>query len=76
VLCLLAQSKPNKQIAQMLAIEEGTVKVHIRQIMRKLGVSNRTQAALAARRLGIPVACNDTRATVALNPDIAPARVA
>jgi DNA-binding NarL/FixJ family response regulator len=76
VLCLLAQSKPNKQIAQMLAIEEGTVKVHIRQIMRKLGVTNRTQAALAARRLGIPVACNDTRATVALNPDIAPARAA
>jgi DNA-binding NarL/FixJ family response regulator len=47
VLCLLAQSKPNKQIVQMLAIEEGTVKVHIRLIMRKLGVENRTQVASA-----------------------------
>jgi DNA-binding NarL/FixJ family response regulator len=76
VLCLLAQSKPNKQIAQTLMIEEGTVKVHIRQIMRKLGVANRTQAALAARRLGIPTACNDTLATVASSPNTAPARPA
>jgi DNA-binding NarL/FixJ family response regulator len=75
VLCLLTQSKPNKQIAQMLMIEEGTVKVHIRQIMRKLGVANRTQAALAARRLGI-AACNDTPVTVASSPNTAPTRPA
>ena len=35
-------------IARRLNIAEATVKIHIRQIMRKLGVNNRTQIALAA----------------------------
>lgn len=37
----------NKIIARRLNIAEATVKIHIRQIMRKLGVQNRTQIALA-----------------------------
>ncbi len=37
----------NKIIARQLNIAEATVKIHIRQIMRKLGVQNRTQVALA-----------------------------
>jgi DNA-binding NarL/FixJ family response regulator len=43
----LKRGDPNKLIARALDIREGTVKVHVRQIMRKLGVSNRTQVAIA-----------------------------
>ncbi|WP_018236934.1 response regulator transcription factor [Ensifer sp. BR816] len=46
VLERLRQGRSNKHIARDLAMEESTVKVHVRQIMRKLGASNRTQAAL------------------------------
>ena len=53
VLNLLVLGKPNKEIAHLLAMEESTVKVHVRHIMRKLGALNRTQAALCARRLGL-----------------------
>lgn len=48
VLRLLKDGHPNKVIARLLGMTEGTVKVHVRQIMRKLGASNRTQAALCA----------------------------
>jgi DNA-binding NarL/FixJ family response regulator len=48
VLECLCQGEPNKQIARRLGMTEGTVKVHVRQIMRKLGASNRTQAAVCA----------------------------
>jgi DNA-binding NarL/FixJ family response regulator len=47
VLALLRQGKSNKVIARDLGMREATVKVHVRQILRKLGASNRTQAALA-----------------------------
>lgn len=53
VLDLLRQGKSNKHIARELDMRESTVKVHVRQIMRKLGVSNRTQAALLAVRPGL-----------------------
>jgi DNA-binding NarL/FixJ family response regulator len=43
----LGRGDSNKAIARLLGIREGTVKVHVRQIMRKLGVVNRTQVALA-----------------------------
>ncbi|WP_198023427.1 DNA-binding NarL/FixJ family response regulator (plasmid) [Ensifer sp. WSM1721] len=46
VLERLRQGRSNKHIARDLEMEESTVKVHVRQIMRKLGASNRTQAAL------------------------------
>jgi DNA-binding NarL/FixJ family response regulator len=45
----LMAGKPNKLIARELEICEGTVKIHIRRLMRKLRVENRTQAALAIR---------------------------
>lgn len=48
VLVLLCQGKPNKVIAQALGMEESTVKVHVRHIMRKLGARNRTEVALRA----------------------------
>lgn len=51
VLRLLAQGLSNKQIARELEISEITVKAHVSLILRKLGVSNRTQAAIEARKL-------------------------
>jgi DNA-binding NarL/FixJ family response regulator len=49
VLNLLQRGLSNKQIGRALGMCEATVKVHVRQIMHKLGVANRTQAALLAR---------------------------
>jgi DNA-binding NarL/FixJ family response regulator len=48
VLVCLRQGDPNKVIGRKLGMTETTVKVHVREIMRKLGVSNRTQVAIAA----------------------------
>ncbi|HLG49539.1 MAG TPA: response regulator transcription factor [Reyranella sp.] len=47
VLSSLSRGDSNKTIARRLGIREGTVKVYVRQIMRKLGVVNRTQVAIA-----------------------------
>lgn len=52
VLALLREGKSNKLIARDLSMCESTVKVHVRQIMRKLGAANRTQAALSAINAG------------------------
>jgi DNA-binding NarL/FixJ family response regulator len=51
VLSLLRQGKANKIIAYELNMRESTVKVHIRNIMHKLRVSNRTEAAWCAHRI-------------------------
>jgi DNA-binding NarL/FixJ family response regulator len=51
VLTHLQQGKANKNIAHELGMSESTVKVHVRNIMRKTGATNRTQAAYQARRL-------------------------
>ncbi len=50
VLLLLQEGLANKVIAAKLGMTESTVKVHVRQIMRRLGASNRTEAALLAQR--------------------------
>ena len=50
VLELLTRGLSNKQIARELEISEITVKAHVSLILKKLGVSNRTQAAIAARQ--------------------------
>jgi DNA-binding NarL/FixJ family response regulator len=52
VLDLLKTGQPNKVIARELEIQEATVKVHVRRIMKKLNAANRTQAALAAQQIG------------------------
>jgi two-component system, NarL family, nitrate/nitrite response regulator NarL len=49
ILDLLGQGASNKHIARQLNIAESTVKVHARGVYRKIGVNNRTQAALWAR---------------------------
>ncbi len=48
VLKLIGRGKPNKLIAHELEISENTVKAHLRQIMKRLHVTNRTEAALMA----------------------------
>jgi NarL family two-component system response regulator LiaR len=53
VLRLLAQGKANKEIARGLNISEKTVKVHVSNILSKLGVQSRTQATLYAIRIGL-----------------------
>jgi DNA-binding NarL/FixJ family response regulator len=54
VLRLLAQGKTNQQIAKDLLVSVSTVKKHMRQIIPKLRVSDRTQAAILALKLGLP----------------------
>jgi len=53
VLKLLAQGKANKEIAAALQIGEKTVKTHVSNILAKLNVQSRTQAALYAVRIGL-----------------------
>ena len=53
VLALVAKGLSNKEIGAELAIVEGTIKVHIKNILAKLNVSDRTQAILAAVKRGI-----------------------
>jgi len=53
VLRLLAQGQTNQQIAQELVVSSLTVKTHVQRIIRKLGVSDRTQAAVHAAELGL-----------------------
>jgi len=53
VLMMVSQGLLNKQIAYDMGISEATVKAHVTAIMNKLGVSNRTQAVLAASKLDV-----------------------
>jgi NarL family two-component system response regulator LiaR len=53
VLKLLARGHSNKEIACFLHVTEDTVKTHVHHLLAKLGVHRRTQAALAALRLGL-----------------------
>ncbi len=53
VLRLLAHGQSNKEVAQALSIGEKTVKTHVSNILAKLGVQSRTQAALYAVRIGL-----------------------
>ena len=53
VLRLLAQGKSNKEIAHLLSLSEKTVKTHVSNVLAKLGVPSRTQAALYAVRIGL-----------------------
>jgi NarL family two-component system response regulator LiaR len=53
VLALIARGRSNKVIARELGVAEKTVKTHVSHILAKLGVSDRTQAALYAVRQGL-----------------------
>jgi NarL family two-component system response regulator LiaR len=53
VLRLIAQGKPNRDIASELVVSEKTVKTHVSNILAKLHLADRTQAALYAVRRGM-----------------------
>ena len=53
ILVLVAKGASNRQIAERLYVTEGTVKNHMSNILSKLGVRDRTQAALKAKELGL-----------------------
>ncbi|EEW23876.1 response regulator [Rhodobacter ferrooxidans] len=53
ILSLICKGKPNKLIAYEMQIAEATVKAHITALLRRLGVQNRTQAALMMRDVSI-----------------------
>lgn len=61
VLELVREGLPNKAIARRLRISERTVKAHVTHIFQRLGVSDRTQAALWAERHVPPVAATGGR---------------
>lgn len=53
ILGLIVAGRGNKQIGAALAISEGTVKTHVNSLLAKLGVADRTEAAVAAIRRGL-----------------------
>jgi two-component system, NarL family, nitrate/nitrite response regulator NarL len=53
VLRLLARGLTNREIADVLKISEGTVKTHVKHVYEALDVSNRTEAAMRMRELGL-----------------------
>jgi DNA-binding NarL/FixJ family response regulator len=53
ILALLSEGRSNREIAQHLYLSEKTVKAHLAAIFRKLGVTNRTQAAMMAVQMGV-----------------------
>jgi DNA-binding NarL/FixJ family response regulator len=53
VLAMVAEGLPNKLIAHRLGISEKTVKAHLTNVFREIGVTDRTQAALWAQRHGV-----------------------
>jgi DNA-binding NarL/FixJ family response regulator len=72
IIVMLAEGKSNKEIAREFKVLEGTVKLHVKGILRKLGVRNRTEAVVAAARsgylpkgaLGIDVSLSESAAVV------------
>ncbi|MBO0802490.1 MAG: response regulator transcription factor [Nocardiopsaceae bacterium] len=53
ILRLIAEGRANKEIARQLVISERTARTHVSNILRKLGLTSRTQAALLAVREGL-----------------------
>ena len=56
VLRLLIEGAPNKRICRELSLAESTVKTHMQEIFRRLDVNNRTQAVIAAAKMGLLLA--------------------
>jgi two-component system nitrate/nitrite response regulator NarL len=53
ILCHLAAGQSNKVIGHALGISEGTVKLHVKSILRKLSVRSRVEAAVMAVERGL-----------------------
>lgn len=65
VLRLILRGFSNKLICRQLKLAEGTIKVHVSAVLRALGVSNRTQAIIAASQLGLKLVDRETPSAVA-----------
>jgi DNA-binding NarL/FixJ family response regulator len=63
VLALLVEGRSNRQIAEQLFISDKTASVHVSNILAKLGVHSRLEAATIARRIGLDQPRSDTSAT-------------
>ena len=50
MLAEIAQGRSNREIAKALSLAEKTVKTHVSNVLMKLGVADRTQAAICGRR--------------------------
>ena len=61
VLTLIARGKSNKELADDLGITEKTVKTHVSNLLSKLKLPSRTQAALYAVRVGLVTVSGDDR---------------
>jgi len=59
ILALLAEGQSNKVIARNLGISDGTVKLHVKSILRKLGVHSRVEAAVIAVEQGMRTSRSD-----------------
>jgi two-component system nitrate/nitrite response regulator NarL len=67
ILKALVRGHSNKMIARMYSVTEATVKVHMKSILRKIRVANRTQAAIwAIKNAGFPEDVNETDARTPL----------
>ena len=53
MLALVAQGLSNKEVAHALSLSEGTIKIHVSNILGKLNVSSRTGAAMRAAQIGL-----------------------
>ncbi|WP_306144965.1 response regulator transcription factor [Roseibium sp. MMSF_3412] len=66
IMKLICAGKPNKQIAYEMSLAEATVKAHITALLRRLNVSNRTQAAVMVKSISLdgtpPISEADARA--------------
>ena len=56
VLALMVRGLSNREIAEHMALSEGTVKIHVTAVFKALGVSSRTQALVAAARYPVDFA--------------------
>jgi two-component system nitrate/nitrite response regulator NarL len=63
ILVLLAEGQSNKVIARNLGISDGTVKLHVKSILRKLGVHSRVEAAVIAVEHGLRAGRGDLGGT-------------
>ena len=70
MLALLAEGRSNRQIAETLFISESTAGVHVSNILGKLDVTGRTEAAAVAFRAGlVPATPGDARRELSSPPE-------